>query len=105
VPIASFGHVGDGAGNFASPKGVSADSDGNIYVVDALFDAVQVFARDGTLLLGFGERGTRAGRLWLPSGMFIDAKDAIYVADAYNQRISVFERVAAAGKEGDDTIQ
>ncbi len=84
---------------------MGADSDGNIYVVDALFDAVQVFGRDGTLLLGFGERGTRAGRFWLPNGLFIDTKDAIYVADSYNQRISVFERAVPAPKDGDDSAK
>jgi sugar lactone lactonase YvrE len=72
---------------------VGADTQGNIYVVDALFDAVQVFAPDGQLLMAFGERGTRDGSFWLPNGLFVSADDTIYVADAYNQRISIFRRV------------
>ena len=61
-----------------------------MFVVDALFDAVQIFDRDGTLLLAFGERGSKAGQFWLPAGLFIDPLDRIYVADAYNRRIQVF---------------
>jgi sugar lactone lactonase YvrE len=92
-PLLRFGHVGDGAGDFASPKGVATDSTGNYYVVDALFDAVQMFSPDGALLLGFGERGTRPGQLWLPNGLCVGDDDTIYVADAYNQRIAIFQRV------------
>ena len=69
-------------------------------MVDALFDAVQVFARDGSLLMGFGERGTRPGQFWLPNGLFIDPQDRVYVADSYNQRIVIFERVPSTPGKG-----
>jgi sugar lactone lactonase YvrE len=75
------------------PKGVAVDSRGHIYVVDALFDAVQIFDRRGQLLLAFGGRGTGPGEFWLPNGLFIDSQDRIYVADSYNQRIQIFEYV------------
>ena len=42
-----LGELGDGAGNFAAPKGVAVDRDGHIYAADAMFDAVQVFDADG----------------------------------------------------------
>ena len=63
---------------------------GNVYVVDALFDAVQIFDQSGQLLLNFGERGTGPGQFWLPSGLTIDDRDFIYVADSYNKRVQVF---------------
>jgi hypothetical protein len=58
-------------------------------VVDALFDAVQIFDAHGNYLLGFGRHGTREGEFWLPSGLTIDG-DRIYVVDSYNQRVQVF---------------
>lgn len=79
------------------PKGLALDSDGHIYVVDALFDAVQIFDRQGQYLLTFGERGLDPGQFWLPGGIFIDPQDRIYVADSYNQRIQIFEYLAGRG--------
>ena len=94
-----FGRHGDTSGDFAMPKGVAVDSEGHIYVVDALFDAVQIFDRRGAYLLAFGERGINPGRFWLPGGIFIDGHDRIYVADTYNQRIQVFEYLGEGGNE------
>jgi DNA-binding beta-propeller fold protein YncE len=64
-------------------------------VVDALFDAVQIFDRDGQYLLGFGATGQEKGRFWLPGGLFIDENDTIYVADAYNRRVQVFKHITS----------
>lgn len=86
----SFGRHGDGSGDLAQPKGVAADSEGNVYVVDALFNRVQIFDPDGRFLLAFGGGGVALGRFWLPSGVFI-AQDRIYVADSYNRRVQVFQ--------------
>ena len=94
-----IGKHGDSAGEFAGPKGVAADSEAHIYVVETLFDAVQVFAPGGRYLLTFGRRGTGRGEFWLPSGLFIDDRDRIYVADAYNQRIQIFQYLASGEDE------
>lgn len=89
--ISEFGEAGDSSGYFARPRGVAADSDGNIYVVDALFDTVQIFNEKGDLLLFFGKRGEGPGEFWLPAGIYVDEKDRIYVVDSYNRRIQIFE--------------
>ena len=70
---------------------IAADSDGNIYVVDALFDNIQIFDQSGRLLMAWGGPGHAYGRFWLPSGIFIDDNDRIYVADTYNKRVQVFQ--------------
>jgi DNA-binding beta-propeller fold protein YncE len=94
-----FGKVGNGAGDFAAPKGIASDRAGHVYVVDALFDAVQIFDRQGRLLLGFGERGSAPGQFVLPSGIYISAEDKVYVADVYNRRIQIFlGAIATAAK-------
>ncbi|MBI4697518.1 MAG: 6-bladed beta-propeller, partial [Nitrospirae bacterium] len=67
------------------------DSEGNIYVVDTLFEAVQIFNKKGQVLLVFGKPGTNNGEFILPSGIAIDNHDNVYVADSYNGRIQVFK--------------
>ncbi|HAM39984.1 MAG TPA: 6-bladed beta-propeller, partial [Candidatus Omnitrophica bacterium] len=71
------------------------DGDGRVYVVDALFDTVQIFDASGRLLLNFGQRGSDRGAFWLPNGLCLEDGARIYVADAYNQRVQVFELLDA----------
>ena len=75
----------------ARPKGIATDSQGNIYIVDALFHAVQIFNSKGDYLYTFGKKGKGQAEFWLPSGIFIDNNDKIYVADSYNSRIQIFQ--------------
>jgi sugar lactone lactonase YvrE len=70
------------------------DRFGHIYVIDALFDTLQVFARDGSLLLTLGGPGSGAGEFWLPNGIAVGRDDRIYVADAYNGRLQIFKYLA-----------
>ena len=72
------------------PKGVAVDRDGVVYVVDGLFDNVQLFSRAGEFLLTLGRRGTDPGEFWLPSGASIAADGELLVCDTYNRRIQVF---------------
>ena len=74
----------------SGPKAVSVDSEGDLYVVDALWGVVQVFNRQGQLLYYFGAKGTHAGEFQLPSGLFIDHDDRVFVVDSFNRRIQVF---------------
>jgi DNA-binding beta-propeller fold protein YncE len=83
--------MGNTPGTFSRPKGVASDSDGNIYVIDALFDNIQVFDRQGRLLMDFGEHGNGIGAFWLPTAIYIDPNDSIYVSDSGNRRIQVFQ--------------
>jgi DNA-binding beta-propeller fold protein YncE len=74
------------------PRGVAADMDGVIYVVDSLFDNVQLFDENGEFLLTVGGRGFFHGEFWLPSGLFIDNNtNTLYVCDTYNKRVQVFQ--------------
>jgi DNA-binding beta-propeller fold protein YncE len=80
-------------GYFGQPKAIATDSQNHLYVVDAQFEAVQIFDPFGRLLLNFGEEGHAPGRFWLPTGIFIDPKDRIWVADDYNRRVQVFQHI------------
>jgi DNA-binding beta-propeller fold protein YncE len=90
----SIGQEGDGPGAFARPKGVAVDGDGNIFVVDGLFDNVQVFDREGRLLLVIGSAGNDAGEFWSPAGIHIDG-DYIYIADTFNHRIQILREIGS----------
>ncbi|TLX94090.1 MAG: hypothetical protein E6K91_07435, partial [Thaumarchaeota archaeon] len=41
--LSNFGGTGYGDGQFKAPSGIALDSSGNIYVVDAINNNVQVF--------------------------------------------------------------
>jgi DNA-binding beta-propeller fold protein YncE len=66
-------------------------------VVDALFNAMQVFDDAGRLLTSVGALGRARGEFWLPVGIFITEDDTIYVADSYNQRVQVFRYIGGPG--------
>ena len=88
--VSSFGKLGVQTGTLNRPKGIAADTDGNIYIVDALFETVQVFDPNGRLLYYFGSSGAKPGQFQLPSGISIDDRNIIYVADSLNRRVQVF---------------
>ncbi len=84
----AFGQEGDGPGAFARPKGLGVDSDGHVWVADGLFDNIQVFEPDGSVLLVIGGRGSGPGEFWSPTGLDFD-DDRVLVADTFNNRIQV----------------
>lgn len=86
--LTAIGREGDGPGTFARPKGIAVDASGRIFVVDGLFDNVQVFDRAGRLLLVIGGAGDGAGEFWSPAGITVNG-DLIYIADTFNHRIQI----------------
>jgi outer membrane protein assembly factor BamB len=70
--VSTIGQMGTRLGQFARPKGVTVDKAGNIYVVDAAFDNVQIFSQDGRLLLFFGESGYNRRNINLPTTVVLD---------------------------------
>jgi sugar lactone lactonase YvrE len=99
----------DGVGGdsrFASPEGLAADSDGNVYVADTYNQSIRKITRSGvvTTLAGAGLRRETAApqhyglagsadgtadfsRFWYPEGIAIDTSGNLYVADTLNQTI------------------
>jgi hypothetical protein len=66
-----FGGYGNHPGSFTRPKGIALDSTGNLYVVDAAFENVQIFNGSGDLLMHFGGAYDGAGSMWLPASVEI----------------------------------
>ena len=59
----AIGKIGDSTGAMFRPKAVSVDSEGDLYVVDALWGVVQVFNRKGRLALLLRIEGHAPGRI------------------------------------------
>lgn len=78
--VQQFGARGDTPGTFFRPKGVAVDRKGRVYVVDAIFENVQIFDRDGRLLLPF--TGTSVVKdTALPAAVAIDYDNVKYFED------------------------
>jgi DNA-binding beta-propeller fold protein YncE len=87
----AFGRRGLYVGNLVRPKGVATDDEGNVYVVESLYDTLLVFDRDGRLLLSIGGTGKEAGKFFLPAGVWVDGRNRVFVADMFNGRVVVFQ--------------
>jgi hypothetical protein len=94
--VQSFGRRGLYYGNLTRPKGVAADSQGNIYVVESYYDNLLVFNGEGRFLMPIGGTGKEVGQFYLPSGVWSDSRDRIYVADMFNGRVVIFQFLGGA---------
>ena len=86
-----IGERGLNVGNLVRPKGVTVDTDGNVYIIESLHDYLLVYNRNGDLLLPIGGTGAAAGQFYLPSGVWSDVSNQIFVADMFNGRVSIFQ--------------
>jgi DNA-binding beta-propeller fold protein YncE len=84
------GSIGWGPGEFNSPRGLSSDAVGNIYVADDANHRIQKLDNDGRPLAVWGrtaERGRADGQFDLPYGTAVDALGHLWVADTGNNRL------------------
>lgn len=96
----SFGSRGLYVGNLVRPKGVTVDSDGNIYVVESYYDHLLVFNGGGEFLMAIGGMGQETGNFYLPAGAWADSRNRIYVSDMFNGRVMVFQYLETGGDGG-----
>lgn len=77
--LETIGGAGVAAGRFARPKGVASDRQGLTYVVDAATQVVQIFDKEGRLLLFFGQAGASTqGEVILPTVVKVDYDNLSY---------------------------
>jgi hypothetical protein len=69
--LLGFGSPGNRPGNFVRPKHLAVGSDGQIHVVDAAFNNVQVFDQQGKVVGFYGAAGRHPGAMDLPAGLDI----------------------------------
>jgi len=89
--VGTVGKRGLFVGDFVRPKGVVADSDGNIYAVESYYDHLLIYDNEGQLLLSIGGTGGAVGQFYLPAGVWVDNRDRIFIADMHNGRVVVLQ--------------
>ncbi len=94
------GYSGDGGpgpqAQLNAPTGLTADTDGNVYIADSKNNRIRKLLPDGTLLSiagngnasYFGDGGpANAASMHAPQGIYFASGERIYIADSGNQRI------------------
>lgn len=89
-PLGQIGQRGLYVGNLVRPKGVTTDSDGNVYIVESYYDHLLIYNQGGEFLLPIGGTGAEIGNFYLPAGIWSDRRDRIFVADMFNARVVIF---------------
>jgi tripartite motif-containing protein 71 len=84
------GTLGGGEGEFNSPRGLSSDAQGNIYVADDANHRIVKLANDGRFLIQWGHMGAGDGELSLPYSTAVDSDGNVWVTDTNNNRIQKF---------------
>jgi streptogramin lyase len=113
--------VADGGPNpLGLPIAVALDRHGDLYVVDADYQRLRVFDRDGRPVRAWGGPGSDDGQFRFRDdrchdgtdtcgpigggGVAVDGQDRVYIADFGNHRVQVFDRdgrlLARWGREG-----
>jgi len=89
--VESFGYRGLNVGNTPRPKGVTVDSDGNVYAVESYYGYLLVYSDQGEFLLPISGKEREVGEFYLPSGVTTDAFDRVYLADTFNGRVVILQ--------------
>lgn len=71
------------------PKGIALDGAGQLHVVDAGLQDVQVYRTDGVFVGRYGGPGPGDGALALPARICIEGQ-LVFVADSLNRRLQVY---------------
>jgi DNA-binding beta-propeller fold protein YncE len=98
--LGNWGILGPGDGQFAWPRGIAVDGNGNVYVTDSEYDnpdgrtffnhRLQKFTGDGMFLQKWGSLGSDEGQFRDPRAIALDGLGNVYVADTGNKRIQKF---------------
>jgi parallel beta-helix repeat protein len=95
VYITKWGSHGTGDGDFNSPRGISVNSTGYVYISDGNLNRIQIFDPTGVFK---GKWGTTSdpgdpqpGTFFGAYGTAVDSSDNIYVVDTGNDWIQVFD--------------
>ncbi|MBI2966496.1 MAG: hypothetical protein HYY40_01615 [Bacteroidetes bacterium] len=90
----TLGTYGINMGQLAKPKGTATDRESNVFVADAAFENVQIFNKEGKLLMFFGGPYKGPGDMWLPVEVVIDYDNMSYfqkyVATGFELKYLIF---------------
>ncbi len=69
---------------------IAVDKEGNIYCVNSLGAAVNIFNRQGIYINGFGRHSADKVGFSFPTGISLDSKGRIWIVDSFQHRLKVF---------------
>jgi DNA-binding beta-propeller fold protein YncE len=90
--IRSWGHAGNGDGEFNYPTYLALDSKGMLLVTDALNFRVQAFDSAGHFLWKFGHHGDGSGDIETPKGVGFDNDGHIFLVNALFDAVQIFDQ-------------
>jgi YVTN family beta-propeller protein len=106
--LGGFGKLGTYYGQFVRPKGITADRQDRLYVVDAAFDNVQVFGEGGKPLLfvfgSWGEYGRYPGNFYLPAKVVINYDSVKYFQRFVDPKFEVEYLIFVTSQFGDRMV-
>jgi len=73
-----------------APRGVAADSQGNLYIADSGNNRIVEVSAAGQVLHIWGSAGTGPGQFNEPWGIAVAPSGQVYVADTWNHRVQEF---------------
>ena len=88
--IRSFGHKGNGNGEFHHPTGIAIDIKGRLVVADRDNHRIQVIQTSGEYITKFGSKSEQGGDLSDLHGVTVLSNGNIAAADLKNNKIVVF---------------
>jgi len=97
--IAAFGEHSDKPEGLHFPVGISADSEGRLWIADCFAHEVKAFTTRGEVLATIGGMGTADGALYFPSDVACGAGGSLYVAERGGDRVQAFH-IEAEGTTG-----
>jgi DNA-binding beta-propeller fold protein YncE len=100
----TIGTIGITPGKFSRPKGIAVDKDGNVFVVDAGFENVQVFDKESNLLMYFGGSYSKPGDMWLPAKIAIDYNNLDYFKSYVDPSFDLKYLIFVTNQYGPDKI-
>lgn len=89
--LATWGHRGNGDGEFNFPTYLTWTKQGRLYVNDSLNFRIQAFDAEGRFVTGFGRQGDGVGDAVRQKGVAADRYGHLYVADALLHSVQIFD--------------
>jgi len=102
--IKNVGSLGRLSGQFVRPKGVAADKEDNFYVVDGAFENVQVFNKEGLILLAIGGPYNGPGDFYLPTQVHVDYDNNKYFQQYVSPEYKLNYIILVANQYGPEKI-
>ena len=107
--LSSFGEAGSEPGQLSEPRGLTLDSEGDVWIADTGNNRIQEFDAEGGFVQEFGSLGAGDGKLDHPSALALDGSGDVWVADTGNDRTEEFspegEYLAQFGEAGTGEAQ